>query len=596
MPVSEACRDSLYQLLMSVGGACPIPVLNPCIQLIKEIDQTFRRTKIQLTQSSDLVNLACSMLLQVKDQRAQAQEQSKHRKWKRKLPWIKKGNEEETVSEDISPEATKLVKSIEKILDDLIDYARQLQGYSFFDRVQKEEEIKKRLEGFKDRLTKSVETFRLASLVNLEVWLRDFDNARDEDHKTLEGMRNDFRRLENKVESGFNRIERRMGPVDHTKDFEKFDPPQRYVKEVLPRLLPSGVDPSIESLLCHDRLRYDVGLLRLEETRGNAPSRPEIRVAEDNGEQRNRYAVKKYRDPNPEHIPHFLRELRISQLMNHPNIVKFFGVNTTVNLEGEESLNLVCEYCENGNLEQYARQGHPVDFLRVIYEVALALEYLHSGRPGGGTPIIHGDIRPNQILIHRDGHAKLTSFRRSRQLIGPQKTAEIEHSTQNNNERWRAPETMEGFNPDEEVTRGDYQTSSDIYGWAATAGTLFCTDWSVPKNQWKLCFPFAKHRHMTVLMMRMSAGEDIKPYDPELLQTKTGNQQLAELLTQCLARAAERPTASEVVARLGVIGGYNNNLTDKLGLEDIGLVTPPATPPQELEGTQLEALPATAFP
>ena len=46
--LSDGHRDSLYSLLSAIGSACPIPAISPCITLIKEIDSTFRRARLQL--------------------------------------------------------------------------------------------------------------------------------------------------------------------------------------------------------------------------------------------------------------------------------------------------------------------------------------------------------------------------------------------------------------------------------------------------------------------------------------------------------------------------------------------------------------------
>jgi hypothetical protein len=45
--MTESLRDSAYQVLLAVSGALPIPVMAPCVQLIKEIDATFRRMKLR---------------------------------------------------------------------------------------------------------------------------------------------------------------------------------------------------------------------------------------------------------------------------------------------------------------------------------------------------------------------------------------------------------------------------------------------------------------------------------------------------------------------------------------------------------------------
>jgi hypothetical protein len=47
----------------------------------------------------------------------------------------------------------------------------------------------------------------------------------------------------------------------------------------------------------------------------------------------------------------------------------------------------------------------------------------------------------------------------------------IEHSVKTINEKWRAPETMRGFDKDDDVY-GDYGPPSDVYGWAVTTASV----------------------------------------------------------------------------------------------------------------------------
>lgn len=74
----------------------------------------------------------------------------------------------------------------------------------------------------------------------------------------------------------------------------------------------------------------------------------------------------------------------------------------------------------------------------------------------------------SKILITKDGHAKLTSFRRSDILDDLVAKAERESSSKSDNERWRAPEA----NQNVESTHEEFGIPSDIYGWAVTAASV----------------------------------------------------------------------------------------------------------------------------
>ncbi|KIO29727.1 hypothetical protein M407DRAFT_70047, partial [Tulasnella calospora MUT 4182] len=91
--------------------------------------------------------------------------------------------------------------------------------------------------------------------------------------------------------------------------------------------------------------------------------------------------------------------------LRHPNITPFMGY--TFNGVFAE---LVSEWEPNGNLRENMPRS-PAEGLRVAYEVASGLAYLH----GWSSPIIHGDIKPvirkqENILIGADGVSKLVDF------------------------------------------------------------------------------------------------------------------------------------------------------------------------------------------
>ena len=100
-----------------------------------------------------------------------------------------------------------------------------------------------------------------------------------------------------------------------------------------------------------------------------------------------------------------LSEAQVIQLLSHPNIV---SVHDIVNEPGNESPSLVMEYVQGSTLEAYLKGGQPLplDFaLAIATQVSRALEHAHT------MGVIHGDIKPSNILISDDGeHAKIVDF------------------------------------------------------------------------------------------------------------------------------------------------------------------------------------------
>ena len=100
----------------------------------------------------------------------------------------------------------------------------------------------------------------------------------------------------------------------------------------------------------------------------------------------------------------FIVEAMAASRIRHPNIVKILDYG----VDQEENIPFICmEYVEGKSMDYYIEQKNKFDYrqkMEMIREVAEALSAIHSQN------ICHRDIKPGNILIDKDNHAKLADF------------------------------------------------------------------------------------------------------------------------------------------------------------------------------------------
>jgi chitodextrinase/tRNA A-37 threonylcarbamoyl transferase component Bud32 len=119
---------------------------------------------------------------------------------------------------------------------------------------------------------------------------------------------------------------------------------------------------------------------------------------------RNRYAAVKMLLPSliadRASVQQFLQEVRLIASLEHPNILPVYDYG-----QHEGLLYIATRYVEGGTLGDRLPQFHSQARARqMIHSIAEALDYVHS------RGIIHGNLKPSNILIDRDGQPLLTDF------------------------------------------------------------------------------------------------------------------------------------------------------------------------------------------
>ncbi len=103
---------------------------------------------------------------------------------------------------------------------------------------------------------------------------------------------------------------------------------------------------------------------------------------------------------DPRFAERFLREARIAAKLQHRHVVSIFDVGVS----GEQPY-IAMEYLSGGPVMPVDDQPLDSDLaLRVVFEMALALDYAHS------KGYIHRDVKPDNILLRDDGSCVLSDF------------------------------------------------------------------------------------------------------------------------------------------------------------------------------------------
>ncbi|MFJ7638648.1 Stk1 family PASTA domain-containing Ser/Thr kinase [Peribacillus sp. NPDC097225] len=103
-----------------------------------------------------------------------------------------------------------------------------------------------------------------------------------------------------------------------------------------------------------------------------------------------------------EFIKRFNREAQSATSLAHPNIVSIYDVG-----EENDIYYIVMEYVDGFTLKQYIQKYYPIPVekaLDIMKQITAAISHAHH------NGIIHRDIKPQNILIDKEGTVKITDF------------------------------------------------------------------------------------------------------------------------------------------------------------------------------------------
>ncbi|HEY4730184.1 MAG TPA: serine/threonine-protein kinase, partial [Myxococcales bacterium] len=110
----------------------------------------------------------------------------------------------------------------------------------------------------------------------------------------------------------------------------------------------------------------------------------------------------------------FLNEARLAARLDHPNIVSIFDLG-----EANGNYFIAMEFIDGPSLRAAAKRALergerlPIpEIVKIVSMAAAGLHYAHELTDAGGKPLglVHRDISPDNVLVHRNGAAKVVDF------------------------------------------------------------------------------------------------------------------------------------------------------------------------------------------
>lgn len=206
-------------------------------------------------------------------------------------------------------------------------------------------------------------------------------------------------------------------------------------------------------------------------------------------------------------MQNFAREFTSVHDINHTNLLKPLSYDIC-----EGTPYLVLQYCENGSAKSMIGRADEADVVKLLHDVAAALEYLHE------HDIVHQDIKPDNILLDDNCNFLVTDFGISVASTGDSDLSSGSYGTQ----AYMAPERFSGT---------PVVKASDIWSLGATAFELATGD-----------APFGDQGGLV-----QSAGGEMPPlpagYQPEV----------KEMIQSCLAlQPWDRPFARDIRQKIEI--------------------------------------------
>jgi cyclin G-associated kinase len=233
----------------------------------------------------------------------------------------------------------------------------------------------------------------------------------------------------------------------------------------------------------------------------------------------------------------------LKKLSGHPNIIQYLSasfIDKSQTVHGQAEFLLVTELCTGGSLVEILQsRTSPFDpeiITQIFYQTCKALSHMHSQNP----PIIHRDLKIENLLISKDGAIKLCDFGSATiEIYRPdltwsanQHSSIEEHMAKFTTPMYRAPEMVDTWN--------NYYIGPPVDIWAL--GCILYT------------FCYMKHPFEDSAKLRIINANYNLPVDPKYSC-------FHDIIRGCLqVNPEQRLTVTGVLERIAAIAesnGYN---------------------------------------
>lgn len=226
----------------------------------------------------------------------------------------------------------------------------------------------------------------------------------------------------------------------------------------------------------------------------------------------------------PEAIASFTREIRAQAKLNHENLVRALDAGEDGNV-----YYLVTEYIPGMDLRKMVRHQGPLSMelaASIISQVAAGLQHAHE------QGLIHRDVKPGNILVTPDGHAKLSDLG----LAGSLEASSEQDPRALDPRFGKIVGTADYLSPDHITSPRNPTPSWDIY-------SLGCTLYYAVTG--KVPFPGGSTSD------KARAHCQLRPLDPRRLNPSV-SAEFVEVMADMMAKNPEEriSSAAEVITRL----------------------------------------------